>query len=122
MRVFKEFTFEASHSLPHLSAGHKCHGMHGHSYTVRVIYEGVEDMHTGFVVDYADITAQWKAECKPSLDHQDLNKSLNTDHTTSEYLCKWIWRRMLAPHRSNHALVEVVVRETSTAGAIYNGE
>lgn len=38
--VFKDFTFEACHSMPHLPRGHKCKRMHGHSYKVRVYATG----------------------------------------------------------------------------------
>ncbi len=119
MRVFKEFRFEAAHSLPHLPASHKCSRLHGHSYRVRLTYEGVPDVHRGFVIDYADITRAWGERCKPSLDHRNINDTLG-DQSTAERLAKWIWRRMAnIDHTCD--LVEVEVRETATAGAIYVG-
>ena len=34
--LFKDFTFEAAHHLPHVPAGHKCGRLHGHSFMVRL--------------------------------------------------------------------------------------
>ena len=31
MNIFREFTFEAAHRLPHVPPGHKCGRLHGHS-------------------------------------------------------------------------------------------
>ncbi|EEW8595914.1 6-carboxytetrahydropterin synthase, partial [Escherichia coli] len=30
--LFKDFTFEAAHRLPHVPQGHKCGRLHGHSF------------------------------------------------------------------------------------------
>ena len=30
MEIFKEFTLEAAHRLPHVPAGHRCGRLHGH--------------------------------------------------------------------------------------------
>ena len=32
MRIFKTFTFDSAHSLPHVPDGHKCKNIHGHTY------------------------------------------------------------------------------------------
>lgn len=34
--LFKDFTFEAAHHLPHVPEGHKCGRLHGHSFMVRL--------------------------------------------------------------------------------------
>lgn len=115
MKVFKEFTFEAAHSLPHMPDGHKCKRLHGHSYKVKITVEGVENAHTGIVVDYADITKRFNEKVFNRLDHRNLNDVLG-DKSTSERLARWIWREM-----SGLPISEVEVRETPTAGAIYNG-
>ncbi|MGQ7190015.1 6-carboxytetrahydropterin synthase, partial [Escherichia sp. HC-CC] len=33
--LFKDFTFEAAHRLPHVPEGHKCGRLHGHSFMVQ---------------------------------------------------------------------------------------
>ncbi|PYJ50284.1 MAG: 6-pyruvoyl tetrahydropterin synthase, partial [Verrucomicrobia bacterium] len=35
-RLTKDFTFEAAQTLPNAPAGHKCRGVHGHSFKVEV--------------------------------------------------------------------------------------
>jgi 6-pyruvoyltetrahydropterin/6-carboxytetrahydropterin synthase len=34
VEIFKEFTFESAHRLPHVPDGHKCGRLHGHSFKV----------------------------------------------------------------------------------------
>ena len=36
MEIFKVFTIEAAHRLPHVLAGHKCGRLHGHSFHIEV--------------------------------------------------------------------------------------
>ena len=55
MELFKAFTFEAAHRLPHAPEGHKCARLHGHSYEVTVRVEGPVDPERGWVVDFADL-------------------------------------------------------------------
>ncbi len=38
--LFKDFTFEAAHRLPHVPEGHKCGRLHGHSFMVRLEISG----------------------------------------------------------------------------------
>ena len=35
-RLTKDFTFEAAQTLPNAPEGHKCRGMHGHSFKIEV--------------------------------------------------------------------------------------
>ncbi len=55
MDIFKEFTFEAAHRLPHVPEGHKCARLHGHSFRVELHVRGPVDRATGWVMDFADI-------------------------------------------------------------------
>ena len=57
--IFKEFRFEASHFLPNVPTGHKCSRMHGHSYIVELHVRGPIGETSGWVIDFADITAAW---------------------------------------------------------------
>ena len=41
--LFKDFTFEAAHRLPHVPEGHKCGRLHGHSFMVRLEITGEVD-------------------------------------------------------------------------------
>lgn len=55
MEIYKEFTFEAAHRLPHVPEGHKCQRLHGHSFSVQLHVRGPVDPHTGWIMDFADI-------------------------------------------------------------------
>ena len=56
MKISQAFKFEAAHFLPGVPATHRCSRLHGHSYRVEVQLEGPVDFHTGFVVDFFDLT------------------------------------------------------------------
>lgn len=118
MEIFKEFTFEAAHHLPHTPPGHKCRRLHGHSFHVAVHVAGPIDEKRGWVMDFADV----KAAAKPlveQLDHRYLNEIEGLANPTSEVIARWIWRR-LKP--ALPGLSRIVVRETCTAGCVYHGE
>jgi len=53
--LFKDFTFEAAHRLPHVPTGHKCGRLHGHSFRVRVEITGKVDPLTGWVMDFGEL-------------------------------------------------------------------
>jgi 6-pyruvoyltetrahydropterin/6-carboxytetrahydropterin synthase len=118
VELFKEFTFEAAHRLPHVPSGHKCFRLHGHSYRVVVHVEGDVDERSGWVRDFADI----KCAMRPvlgRLDHYYLNEIEGLDNPTSEVLARWIWARL---EGSLPDLSQVTVRETCTSCCIYRGE
>lgn len=118
MEIFKEFTIEAAHWLPNVPEGHKCRRMHGHSFHIQVSVRGPVDPRLGWVMDFADIKAAWRA-VHDQLDHRCLNDVAGLDNPTSENLARWIWTR-LAPQLPG--LSKVAVRETCTSGCVYAGE
>lgn len=115
--IFREFTFEAAHRLPHVPEGHKCGRLHGHSYRVAVSVEGTVRDATGWVMDFADIKAAY-APLDEQLDHHYLNEIEGLDNPTSENLARWIWVH-LRPRLPE--LSQVIVRETCTSGCVYRG-
>jgi 6-pyruvoyltetrahydropterin/6-carboxytetrahydropterin synthase len=117
MDVFREFTFEAAHRLPHVPSGHKCGRLHGHSFRVEVHVAGPVDVVTGMVIDFAEIKAAF-APIHDCLDHNFLNEVPGLDNPTSENLARWIWDRLV----HGLPLSRVVVRETCTSGVAYAGE
>jgi 6-pyruvoyltetrahydropterin/6-carboxytetrahydropterin synthase len=117
LEIFKEFTFEAAHRLPHVPVGHKCHRLHGHSYLVTVYVEGDADGEHGWVRDFADLSCAM-APVLDCLDHRYLNEVDGLDNPTSEVIAAWIWTR-LSPSLSD--LSQIVLRETCTAGCVYRG-
>ncbi len=117
MEVFKEFGFEAAHRLPNVAPDHKCARLHGHSFRVSVHVEGEVGEESGWVVDFAEISAA----CAPlhdALDHRYLNEVEGLENPTSEEVARWIWER-LESELEGLSLVEV--RETCTAGCRYRG-
>lgn len=117
MEIFKEFTFEAAHRLPHVPDGHKCGRLHGHSYRATVHVVGDIDPEAGWVTDFAEIRVAFDP-LRDQLDHRYLNDIAGLDNPTSENVARWIWDRLTEAL----PLAAVAVRETCTSGAIYRGE
>ncbi|MGP4110530.1 6-carboxytetrahydropterin synthase QueD [Streptomyces sp. 4N509B] len=118
MEIFREFTFEAAHRLPHVPEGHKCARLHGHSYRVAVHVGGDVDPEAGWVMDFAQLKAAF-APVEARLDHYYLNDVPGLSNPTSENLARWIWDRLLP---ALPGLAAVTVRETCTSGCTYRGE
>ena len=116
MEVYREFTFEAAHRLPHVPEGHKCARLHGHSFRVEVRVSGDVDPETGMVMDFARLEEAFRP-LHDALDHRYLNEVEGLDNPTSENLAGWVWGR-LSP---SLPLTQVVVRETCTSGVAYRG-
>jgi 6-pyruvoyltetrahydropterin/6-carboxytetrahydropterin synthase len=117
VEIFKEFTFESAHRLPHVRPGHKCGRLHGHSFRVEIHVRGDVDGNTGWIMDFADIKAAFNPLYE-QLDHNYLNEIDGLSNPTSEVLAQWIWNR-LQPGLPQ--LSKIVVRETCTSGCVYSG-
>lgn len=115
----KSFTFEAAHRLPKVPEGHKCGRLHGHSYRVTVELSGPVNPETGFVLDFADLSAVVKPVVA-QLDHYYLNDIPGLENPTSEILARWIYLQ-IAPGLPSSLLAAVVVEETCTSKCIYRG-
>jgi 6-pyruvoyltetrahydropterin/6-carboxytetrahydropterin synthase len=118
MEIFKEFCFEAAHRLPAVPDGHKCKRLHGHSFRVTVHMRGPIGAESGWVMDFADLSAAVRP-LHDRLDHYYLNEIEGLENPTSEVLARWIWRnlRNMLP-----GLDRVTVHETCTSGCTYQGE
>lgn len=115
-QIFRRFTFEAAHYLPHVPEGHKCSRMHGHSYRVEVHVFGEVGESSGWVCDFAAITEAFEP-LRKQLDHHLLNEIPGLENPTSERLARWLWTNLHVP-----GLAEVRVSETESSGCIYRGE
>lgn len=117
MEIFKIFTIEAAHRLPHVPPGHKCARLHGHSFRIEVHVRGEPDPTRGWIMDFADIKAAFRP-IHEALDHRYLNEIEGLENPTSEVLARWIFERL---RPSLPGLRRVVVHETCTCGAVYEG-
>ena len=107
MKLFKQFTFEAAHSLPDFPQ------MHGHSYYVEVWVWGTAL--NGYVMHEDKINAEC-LKVKALLDHKYLNAVIELP--TSENIARFIWEEL-----KHLRLFEVrVERPTVGLGVVYNGE
>jgi len=117
MEIFKKFTFEAAHRLPHVPAGHKCARLHGHSFRVAVHVRGPVGARTGWVQDFAELKDAFEP-LHAVLDHNYLNEIPGLENPTSEELARWIWQRL---QPALPGMCRIVVRETCTSGCVYEG-
>lgn len=113
--IFKDFRFEAAHFLPYVPAGHRCAGLHGHSYRCRVFVRGSLAQPQGWVLDYAEISRAM-APLLALLDHVCLNEVEGLGNPTAENLSEWVFQRV-ATALPQVSAVEVM--ETPTCGALY---
>lgn len=117
MIIYKTFSFDSAHYLPYVPAGHKCGGMHGHTYTLKVFLSGTPDRETGWILDYTDI----KNGVRPIidlLDHKLLNEIPGLENPTAEQLSIWLWKK-IKPIFSELSKIEL--NETPGTGVIYEG-
>jgi 6-pyruvoyltetrahydropterin/6-carboxytetrahydropterin synthase len=118
MEIFKEFSFDAAHSLPQAPDGHKCRNMHGHTWRVTIHLTGPVDQQYGWLIDFGEIGAAFDPLLE-RLDHSVLNEIEGLENPTSEVLVRWIWEQV-APRLP--LLSKIVVQETITSGCVYRGE
>lgn len=116
--LYKDFTFESAHRLPHVPEGHKCGRLHGHSFLVRLEITGEMDSHTGWIMDFSDLTIAFKP-IFDQLDHYYLNDIPGLENPTSEVLAQWIWQQLKS---QLPVLSAVTIKETCTAGCVYRGQ
>lgn len=119
-KIRKTFTFEAAHRLPHVSAGHKCGRLHGHSYRFTVELKATELLDgddEGMVFEYGKLAVAL-APTLEALDHRFLNDIPGLKNPTTEVLAAWIWRRI---KRTTPFLHAVIVHESCTTRCEYRG-
>ena len=104
--------------MPNVPPGHKCGRLHGHSFRVELRLLGTVDEQMGWFRDFADVKSAFKP-LEDQLDHHYLNEISGLENPTSENLARWIWSRLKPELPELH---RVIVRETCTAGCIYDGE
>ena len=115
--LYQEFTFDAAHRFPSAPQDYQ-RGLHGHSFTARVVLRGEVDARTGFVADLGSLEARCQA-LRRELDHKFLNDIAGLENPSLEHIARWIWQR-LKPELPALARVEVR-RESQRHGCSYDG-
>ncbi|MBC8988289.1 6-carboxytetrahydropterin synthase QueD [Pedobacter sp. N36a] len=117
MIIYKTFSFDSAHYLPNVPAGHKCGGMHGHTYTLKVFLAGEPGPETGWILDYTDLKNRIRPVIR-LLDHKLLNEIPGLENPTAEKLSTWIWNKIkpIFPE-----LRRIELNETPGTGVIYEG-
>ncbi|MBQ7150960.1 MAG: 6-carboxytetrahydropterin synthase QueD [Synergistaceae bacterium] len=111
MLVSKEFIFDAAHNLIHYHG--KCEKLHGHTYKLRVVLEGMPDSE-GMIMDFCELSDIVKANVISRLDHSYLNEII--EQPSAENIALWIWRELEGRVlRENCSLYEIYVWETATS-------
>lgn len=117
MQVFKQFTFDSAHFLPHVPDGHKCKNMHGHTYRLVVYLEGPLKEKLDWVEDFAEVKRVVNPIVK-RLDHKVINDLEGLENPTCERIAVWIWDE-IKPHLP--LLEKIELFETPTSGVVYKG-
>lgn len=114
----KIFHFEAAHQLAYHDG--KCQKMHGHSYIMHVCIQSKNLKANGpkkcMVMDFQDINNIVKPMIEKYFDHHCLNDTLQSDSTTVEFLCKWVFD-YLEPQIPG--LFAITIYETASSKATY---
>jgi 6-pyruvoyltetrahydropterin/6-carboxytetrahydropterin synthase len=114
----REFDFAAAQSLTVFPEGHKCRGLHGHTFTLQISVTGRVDPATGLLYDHARISEAAKPVID-LLDHKYLNDVPGLENPTIENMCRWFWER-LSPQLPG--LSEIALYETPRAWCRYRGD
>lgn len=118
MQIFKQFTFDSAHFLPHVPDGHKCKELHGHTYRLSVYVEGELENKLDWVMDFAEMKNVIDPVVK-SIDHKLLNNISGLENPTCEIIAIWLWNK-IKPEVP--LLTKIELHETPTSGAVYEGE
>jgi 6-pyruvoyltetrahydropterin/6-carboxytetrahydropterin synthase len=117
--IYKEFRFEAAHTLPNHDG--KCSRLHGHSWVGRVYIRGGALIESGpkrgMLMDYGDIKKLVRPLVEDYLDHHDLNRTTGLTDPTSEALARWVFEKLEATGVPGLYAVEIM--ETCTSGCRY---
>ncbi len=118
VELSRAYDLSAAHRLPRAPEGHKCRGLHGHSYRIEVVVLGDVDPEMGWLMDYGEIDRQVRPVLA-ELDHRTLNEIPGLENPTSEILCVWLWERLQG---GLPGLKRISVAETDASACHYYGD
>jgi len=88
------FTFESARFLPNLDDSHPCKKVHGHSFNMTLVIEGLIDKKIGWLVDYHYLKKETR-KILDQIDHQLLNDISGLENPTTELLCFWLYKKLV---------------------------
>ena len=114
MLLSKEFVCDAAHNLVNYHG--KCEKLHGHTYKLKVVLEGVPDPE-GMIMDFIELSDIVKKHAISRLDHSYINDFIA--QPSAENIAIWIWHEIEDKvKRENCGLYEVHVWETASSCVI----
>jgi 6-pyruvoyltetrahydropterin/6-carboxytetrahydropterin synthase len=113
-RIWKDLFFESALCFPGLPATDPWHGLHGHSYRLRLMLRAPLDAVLGWTVDFGDVKRLFKP-IYARLDHQDLSALPGLEQPDVAELLRWIHARV---GESLPALDGLALHPTPDAGAV----
>ena len=118
MEIYREFSFDAAHSLPFSPPGHKCKELHGHTYHLKVYVKGEPDEHCGWIMDFKELK-EIVSPVIEELDHKLINNIDGLENPTAENVTVWIWNRLKG---ALPRLSRIELKETNSSGVVYTGD
>lgn len=118
MQIFKQFSFDSAHFLPHVPDGHKCKEIHGHTYRMIVYINGELIKDLDWVMDFAEMKKVIAPVIK-TIDHKLLNNIPGLENPTCEIIAVWLWNK-IKPEIP--LLSKIELYETPTSGVVYEGK
>ncbi|KKM20935.1 hypothetical protein LCGC14_1640490 [marine sediment metagenome] len=116
IEISRTFRLQSAHRLPNVPEDHKCHRMHGHSWTINIYLTGETEPEMGWVADFADIGAIWRERIHDVLDHRVMNDVI--PNPTSENVCMWIYGTLVGLVQAiGLRITEVEVSEDEVSSA-----
>jgi 6-pyruvoyltetrahydropterin/6-carboxytetrahydropterin synthase len=110
--------FSAAHRL--LEYDGNCERLHGHNWTVEVIFSGKRTDNLGMLIDFR-ILKKVLGEILDEFDHQFLNelKPFKKINPSSEYIARHIYRELSGRLKTPAKISEVRVWESEDSWAAY---
>ncbi len=91
-RIWKDFTIDSAVRHRRAPISNPRHGIHGHTYTLRLHLSAPLDQVLGWTVDFGDVKAVFDPVFK-SLDHQPLHEVDGLEDGDTATIARWIFAR-----------------------------
>ena len=114
IETFKEFTFEAAHSLPPYA------GLHGHTFRAAVYITGVPDPEFGWVCNQYELEMHIES-IRRALDHKYLNDIEGLSVPSLENVARWIWNHLSDRVRGLDRVIVQRGTDGQAEGCTYRG-